>query len=92
MPFLAPESKDYEKNLKILGPSLSETIFRPFAEKRQPRTSLLVKGARAQGDRRVAAGAEACKQREEAIVASYQDPSVIADKFDGLLREPFQTL
>lgn len=92
MPFLSPESKDYEKNLKILGPGLSETIFRPFAEKRQPRTSLLVKGARIQGDRRVTAGDEACKQRDDAIIASYQDRSVIADKFDGLLREPFQTL
>lgn len=92
MPFLSPESKDYEKNLEILGSGLSETIFRPFAEKRQPRTSLLVKGARIQGDRRVTTGAKACTERDEAIIASYKDRSVIVNKFDGLLREPFQTL
>ncbi|CAM1508103.1 Fc.00g049510.m01.CDS01 [Cosmosporella sp. VM-42] len=92
MPFLDPSSEDYEKNLKIFGSELSEKIFRPFAEKRQPRTSLLVKGARAQGDRRVANGAEACKERNAAIIAGYKDPSIVADKFDGLLREPFQTL
>ncbi|KAF7560974.1 hypothetical protein G7046_g3182 [Stylonectria norvegica] len=92
MPFLSPDSPDYEKNLALLGPGLSEAIFRPFAEKRQPRTSLLVKGARAQGDKRVASGAEGCRLRDEAIVASYKDPTIVAEKFDSLLREPFQTL
>ena len=92
MPVLDPRSAEYEKNLKTLGPALAETIFRPFAEKRQPRTSLLVKGARAQGDRRVAAGVEACKERDSAIIARYKDPSDFANKFDRLLVEPFQTL
>lgn len=92
MPFLDPQSPDYEHNLKVLGPELAQKVFRPFAEKRQPRTALLVSGARTQGDRRVVSGENACKERDAAITASYNDPTTIESKFVGLLREPFQTL
>lgn len=93
MPFLVPGSGgQYDENLQILGKNLSQEIFRPFAEKRQPRTSLLVKGARTQGDKRVASGAEACRQRDSDIATAYTDPAAILARFDFLLREPFQTL
>ncbi|KAB5554330.1 monooxygenase FAD-binding protein [Coniochaeta sp. 2T2.1] len=92
MPFLDPNRPDYPEDLAKLGASLSETIFSPYAEMRQPRTALLVRGARAQGASRVGAGFDACEARNAAIRSNYKDPSVIAAKFDGLLREPFQSL
>lgn len=92
LPFLTPDSDDYETNLQMIRTSLAESIFRPFAEKRQPRTALLIKGARVQGDKRVASGVDAMRERDAGIVAPYKDPSVIAAKFDSLLREPFQAL
>ncbi|PCG90981.1 Monooxygenase, FAD-binding [Penicillium occitanis (nom. inval.)] len=92
MPFLVPGSAQYEENLQILGKNLSQEIFRPFAEKRQPRTSLLVKGARTQGDKRVASGVEACRQRDSDIATAYTDPAAMLARFDSLLPEPFQTL
>uniref|UniRef100_A0A0B7K6L6 FAD-binding domain-containing protein n=1 Tax=Bionectria ochroleuca TaxID=29856 RepID=A0A0B7K6L6_BIOOC len=92
MPFLEPGSEQYDEKLQVVGSSLWKNIFRPFAEKRQPRTSLLVRGARAQGDRRVASGTGACRQRDSGIRAAYKDSTVLSAKFDDLLREPFQTL
>lgn len=90
MPFLDPNSAGHQASLELLGPGLAEKIFRPFAEKRQPRTSALVKAARAQGDSRVAAGVEAGRKRDEAVRAALRDPLVLHNKFGGLLREPFQ--
>ena len=92
MPFLSPESGDYEKSLAILGRGLADTIFGPFARKRQPRPSALVKAARAQGYVRVAAGEEAAMARDNALRAGFRDTDALMAKFDGLLREPFQNL
>ncbi|CAI6013759.1 unnamed protein product [Clonostachys chloroleuca] len=92
MPFLEPGSEQYDEKLQVMGSSLWKNIFRPFAGKRQPRTSLLVRGARSQGDRRVVSGTEACRQRDSGIRAAYKDSTVLSAKFDDLLREPFQTL
>jgi len=92
MPLLDPDSPDYADSLAKLGATLAETIFRPYAEMRQPRTAVLVKGARAQGATRVAAGLEACEKRNVAIRGGYEDASVIAAKFDGLLQEPFLSM
>ncbi|PON25844.1 hypothetical protein TGAM01_v205281 [Trichoderma gamsii] len=81
-------SKDIEGNIAALG-AISD-IFRPFAESRQPRTSVLVKGARALGEKRVAVGAERGKERDEAVAQSYQgDAAAIVEKFEGLLSQPF---
>jgi salicylate hydroxylase len=67
-----------------------DSIFRAFAEKRQPRTKELVRGARAQGERRVVTGGEdACEQRDRAIMASWKDERAIEEKYDSLFREPF---
>lgn len=92
MPFLDPAAENYDESLKLFGPGLAESIFKPFAEKRQPRTSALVKGARAQGDSRVTAGQEAGQVRDEALVAAFKDPSILDTKFSQLLVEPFQDL
>ncbi|RFU76845.1 hypothetical protein TARUN_5431 [Trichoderma arundinaceum] len=90
LPNLSPDSEDYSKNLEVLGNTLSETIFHPFAEKRQPRTSILVKGARALGERRVAVGPEKGSERDQAIAQSYEgDAAAVVAKFEGLLSQPF---
>lgn len=74
-----------------LGSGLSDAIFKPYAEKRQPRTSLLVRGARAVGEQRTAAGKEACGKRDEMIVEKFAHEDLLASKMDELLREPFQS-
>lgn len=80
--------EDFERNIAALG-AISD-IFRPFAESRQPRTSVLVKGARALGERRVAVGAERGKERDEAIAQSFRGgAAAIVEKFEGLLSQPF---
>ncbi|KKP00655.1 hypothetical protein THAR02_07244 [Trichoderma harzianum] len=84
------QDEDYNRNLEDLGSSLSESIFRPFAEKRQPRTSILVKGARALGEKRVAIGPEKGRERDEAVAQSYQGAAeAVVAKFEGLLSQPF---
>ncbi|KAH8808704.1 monooxygenase FAD-binding protein [Xylogone sp. PMI_703] len=92
MPSLIPGSDDFEQSSAVLGPNLCNDIFRPFAEKRHPRTTELVKGARAQGTRRVITDPALCKQRDIDIAASWPDAEAIAMRYDKLLREPFQTL
>lgn len=80
--------EDFERNIAALG-AISD-IFRPFAESRQPRTSVLVKGARALGEKRVAVGAERGKERDEAVAQSYRGgAAAIVEKFEGLLSQPF---
>ena len=65
-------------------------IFQKFALKRQPRTSKLVKGARAQGERRVVTGGSAaCLERDEAVRKSWLEVEAIGAKYDNLFREPF---
>ena len=66
-------------------------VFRTFAEKRQPRTAALVKGARVQGERRVVdAGPVACEERDEILRQQWNDEAVTEAKYDELLREPFR--
>ncbi|KAI1608140.1 monooxygenase FAD-binding protein [Exophiala viscosa] len=92
LPYLAPESDTYEMDLGKLGPHLV-SIFQAYAHKRQPRTSALVKGARAQGQTRVVTtGPEDCKKRNEKVATGWKDVETIAAKFDALCREPFQSV
>lgn len=80
--------EDFERNIAALG-AISD-IFRPFAETRQPRTSVLVKGARALGEKRVAVGVEKGRERDEAVGQSFQGgATAIVEKFEGLLSQPF---
>lgn len=66
-----------------------ENIFRVYSQKRQPRTSALVKGARLQGERRVVtAGPVACLERDTLLAASWKDTASISAKYDNLCREP----
>ncbi|TDZ16656.1 3-hydroxybenzoate 6-hydroxylase 1 [Colletotrichum orbiculare MAFF 240422] len=63
-------------------------IFKAYAERQQPHTSALVKGARAVGDARVAAP-EFCPRRDEAIAQSMADRSLLQAKFDSMYSRPF---
>ncbi|KAH0494491.1 hypothetical protein TgHK011_001108 [Trichoderma gracile] len=93
LPNIFPDSQHEEedkRSLAILGDNLAEAVFRPFAEKRQPRTSTLVKGARALGEVRVAVGSEKGRERDEAVAKSYEgNAAAIVVKFENLLKEPF---
>lgn len=67
-----------------------EDVFREFASKRSSRTASLVKGARANGERRVVTGGrEACDLRDRDISLAWSDSEVLAAKYDSLFREPF---
>lgn len=92
MPFLAPGSASYDASLAVLGPGLAEGVFQPFAAKRQPRTAMLVQGARAQGERRVAVGEKACRERDADIQRMFATSDAIAQKFEAILKEPFDTI
>lgn len=63
--------------------------FKEFAEKRQPRTAALVKGARMQGEMRVAGSGEEGKTRDERLRDGWRDLDAVKAKWDGLLRGPF---
>ncbi|KAK5053890.1 hypothetical protein LTR84_001852 [Exophiala bonariae] len=90
LPSLDATDTDYEGKIATLGAPLTE-IFQRFAEKRQPRTAALVKGARAQGNQRVVTtGPEDCRRRDEQIKAVWADSEAIRRKYDALLSEPFQ--
>ncbi|KNG83919.1 hypothetical protein ANOM_008338 [Aspergillus nomiae NRRL 13137] len=88
MPCVEPGSVDYAGKLKSLDSDLP-SLFQAYAERRQPRTSALVKEARAQGDRRVVATPALCKQRDAVIAAAWSDPDAIRTKYETLLKEPF---
>ena len=90
LPYLVPGSDDYQESLQKLGPNLVD-IFHAYAETRQPRTSTMVKGARAQGQTRVVTtGPEDCVKRDEKVATGWKDVGTIAAKYDALCREPFQ--
>lgn len=73
-----------------IEPKSLQTIFRAYAESRQPRTSALVRGARAQVEKRVTSGAESCKRRDEAIREGWKDPVATKARYDRLfLGHPF---
>lgn len=66
-------------------------IFAAFANKRQPRTAALVKGARVQGERRVVLGGpEACKERDGLIRQQWTDQAALEARYDAIMKEPFQ--
>ncbi|GBE81426.1 FAD/NAD(P)-binding domain-containing protein [Sparassis crispa] len=70
--------------------SLLSTIFTEFEQRRIPRTSALVKGARQQGENRVLHGVPACKKRNDAIREMYMDGSTLADSYKQAYSEPFE--
>lgn len=92
MPFLDSQSPKYREELTTFGPRLSETYFKPFAERRQPRTSALVKGARAQGKMRTVSDPQECANRNLMLSRAWKDLPALEAKYGALLQEPFQTL
>ncbi|EMR68801.1 hypothetical protein UCREL1_4177 [Eutypa lata UCREL1] len=67
-----------------------EQIFAAYAEKRQPRTAALVRGARAAGQKRVVTtGSRDCEARNLKVAAEWKDLDAVAAKYDNLCREPF---
>lgn len=85
--YLTTEIPDYDEN-KTLSTSELQQIFKSFAEKQQPHTSILVKGARAVGNLRVAPR-ESCAQRDAAITRSMADRASLQAKFDFTHSRPF---
>jgi salicylate hydroxylase len=66
-----------------------QSIFAKFAEKRQPRTSALVRGARAAGEKRVVTTGKAnCEARDQRVIAEWKDTAAIEASFDALCSEP----
>lgn len=63
--------------------------FHKYAIKRQARTAMMVKGARAQGQMRVTFGEEACKQRNETVKNMWADKEGVKARFSQLFKEPF---
>ncbi|ETS73893.1 hypothetical protein PFICI_13759 [Pestalotiopsis fici W106-1] len=69
------------------------SVFKQYALKRQPRTAALVKGARAAGEKRVVTtGLKDCESRNHKVKEEWLDTVAIEAKFDGLCREPFNTV
>lgn len=65
-------------------------VFAVFANKRQPRTAALVKGARVEGGRRVVVGGSvACKERDDLVRRRWIDEAALDSRFDPILKEPF---
>ncbi|RAL07146.1 FAD-dependent oxidoreductase [Aspergillus homomorphus CBS 101889] len=78
-----------ERDSALRGVDLS-AVFRTFAEKRQPRTSMLVRDARRQGELRVVTdGPAKCRERDGRIAAAWENTAAMMDNFDRLLQEPF---
>jgi salicylate hydroxylase len=63
--------------------------FKRYSDKRQARTSMLVKGARAQGELRVMAGEEECRQRNQKVRDMFANDRVIVAGLHNLYSEPF---
>lgn len=77
------------ENGKELETGELKAVFKEFAEQRQPRTAQLVKGARMQGELRVAGGGEVGRLRDEKLRQGWKAEEAVRAKYDGLLREPF---
>lgn len=75
-----------DADLSTVG--LSE-VFLKYAERRQPRTAMMVKGARAQGQMRVTFGKEACQKRNEIVKKVWSDEEAVKARFHQLFKEPF---
>ncbi|KAI0138358.1 hypothetical protein BJ166DRAFT_184144 [Pestalotiopsis sp. NC0098] len=68
-----------------------QSIFQHYAQKRQPRTAALVKGARAAGEKRVVTtGTKDCESRNQRVKAEWLDTVSVEAKFEGLCKEPFE--
>ncbi|PIG83066.1 hypothetical protein AARAC_001242 [Aspergillus arachidicola] len=88
MPCINSGSADYAENSSQINSDLPG-FFQAYAESRQPRTSALVKEARAIGERRVVVTPALCKERDALIAAAWSNQDAIRTRYDTLLKEPF---
>lgn len=80
-------------NGTLLSTDELTAVFRDFSQLRQPRTSELVRGARAQGELRVANGDEAvCEARNQRVRAAWANDEAVKAKYDKLLLGPFKAV
>lgn len=78
-----------EKDVQLTQEAL-EQIFSAYAQRRQPRTAALVKGARAQGDKRVLSGsADDILKRNALLTVGWEDKDALVAKYDNLCQQPF---
>ena len=82
---------DVESSIEgVLASEVLNAVFGAFARLRQPRTSELVKGARAHGENRVVdGGPEECAARDERLRKGWADKEAVDRRYDMLLKEPF---
>ncbi|TGO13219.1 hypothetical protein BTUL_0074g00260 [Botrytis tulipae] len=66
-------------------------IFAEFAGIRQPKTALLVAGARAQGERRVVTP-ETMEERNEYMRQMWKNPEIFHKAYDEMLKGPFDAM
>lgn len=81
-----------KKHNPSAGQPSTELLSRVFAEYqdlRLLRTSELVRGARRQGELRVVEGIDACRARDEAIRAGFDDDAATRASYE-LLSGPFE--
>jgi salicylate hydroxylase len=69
------------------SPQALAEAFRSFAQQRQPRTTALVRQARAQGEQRVVTGQVDLEQRDENIRRLWSDKTQLRRTFDDLFKE-----
>jgi salicylate hydroxylase len=74
---------------KGIGSQILRVAFENFAGVRAPRTEMLVRGARAQGERRVVGGGEEGRRRDEGLRMGWKDIRALEKKWDALLSGPF---
>jgi salicylate hydroxylase len=79
--------KKYNPSASQPSTELLSQVFTDYQDLRLPRTSELVKGARRQGEARVVEGIDACRARNEAVRAGFNDD---AAKRAELLSGPFK--
>jgi salicylate hydroxylase len=81
--------KKYNPSASPPSTELLSKVFTDYQDLRLPRTSELVRRARRQGEIRVVEGTDACRARDEAIQARFNDEAE-RRAHDELLSEPFK--
>lgn len=74
----------------VLSTAALSTIFSAYEAVRLPRSSELVKGARAMGNTRVVHGVDECKARNEKVRLGWTDREAMINAYDRLLDGPFK--
>jgi hypothetical protein len=73
----------------LAHPTDLQQAFSAFETERVPRTTQLVQAARAQGERRVLAGEDACAQRDELVRHMYDNSEKGIEVTDMIYNESY---